>query len=470
MSDVRVAGADLAGLSRLHQGTVPSEVLRARRDRVAGFVGPGSIGLLQGAGRAPGSALFRQSNEMYYLTGVEAPHAYLTIGGAGTSTLYLPHRDPAMARVEGELLTSDDPDQVMALVGVDAVRPVEQLPHDLAFYVERAVSPRLVVPLRQPELATQSRDDVLAATAYALADPWASPSTRPARLVRRLRDAFPEAEIVNLSPIIDELRSHKDATEIALLRRAGELCATGITEAMRSTRPGVHEYELAAVAQFVFAAGGARGDGYRAIVAGGKNAWHGHYGRQADVLVDGDLVLMDYAPDFAYYTSDIGRMWPVNGTFTDAQRALYGFIVAYHRALLARIAPGALPEQIMDETAEEMADVLAATKFASAAHERAARGALQFRGQLSHPVGMSVHDVGSYRGRPLEIGTVISVDPMLWVEEDRDYVRCEDTLVVTADGCEVLTSAAPLDCDEIEAAMSQPGLLQAWTDSTGGAS
>ena len=80
--------------------------------------------------------------------------------------------------------------------------------------------------------------------------------------------------------------------------------------------PGVTEYELAAVANFVFLAGGARGEGYRAIVGGGQNAWFGHYGRLADPLRDGDLVLMDHAADFAYYTSDIGRMWPVNGTFT----------------------------------------------------------------------------------------------------------------------------------------------------------
>ena len=453
----------LEGLPSLYQRTVAPATLERRRQTVAEAIGPGSVALIQGAPRPPGSGLFRQSNEMYHLTGVEVPHAYLTItADTGLSALYLPHLDPSTASVEGPYLNCDDPQQVIALVGVPDVRPLETLGRDLAFYVERAPYPRLVVPLRPPEVGTQSRDDLLAAIGSALSDPWVTPVSRPATLVHRLSAAFPELDIADLSPVLDGLREHKDEDEIALLRRAGELCAAGVTEAMRSTEPGRYEYELAATAGFVFAAGGARGDGYRAIVAGGTNAWHGHYGRQSSPLADGDLVLMDYAPDFAYYTSDIGRMWPVNGTFSPGQRALYGFIVRYHRELLSRIGPGVLADDIMDEVARVMSPVVDDTRFASTAHQRAARGALDFRGHLSHPVGMSVHDVGRYRPRPLEVGTVISVDPMLWVEEEKAYVRCEDTLVITEGGCEVLTAAAPLDCDEIEAVMKQPGLLQSF--------
>lgn len=451
----------LEGLPSLYQRTVAPATLERRRRAVAEAIGPGSVALIQGAPRPPGSGLFRQSNEMYHLTGVEVPHAYLTItADTGISVLYLQHLDPSTAEVEGPYLNCDDPRQVIDLVGVPEVRPLETLGRDLAFYVERAPDPRLAVPLRPPEVGTQSRDDLLAATGSALSDPWVTPISPPATLVHRLSATFPELEITNLSPVLDGLREHKDDDEIALLRRAGELCAAGVTEAMRSTEPGRYEYELAATAGFVFAAGGARGDGYRAIVASGTNAWHGHYGRQSSPLADGDLVLMDYAPDFAYYTSDIGRMWPVNGTFSPGQRALYGFIVRYHRELLSRIGPGVLAGDIMDDVARVMSPIVDDTTFASTAHQRAARGALDFRGHLSHPVGMSVHDVGRYRTRPLEVGTVISVDPMLWVPEEKVYVRCEDTLVITDDGCQVLTAAAPLDCDEIEAVMKQPGLLQ----------
>jgi Xaa-Pro aminopeptidase len=451
-----------SGLPGLYQRTTAPAVLARRRTTVASAIGSGSVALLQGAAQPPGSGLFRQTNEHYHLTGIEVPHAYLTIdGGTARSTLYLPHLDPATTRVTGPVLHCDDPEAVTMATGVDRVRPLEALASDLSGQVLRVPSLRILVPMSPAELGTQSRDDLLAATAAALADPWCDPTSRPAALLARLRSAFPAVDMADLSPMLDAIRMCKDDTEIALLRRAGALCAAGITQAMRATAPGRFEYELAAVAGFVFAAGGARGDGYRAIVAGGTNAWYGHYGRQSSQLADGDLVLMDYAPDFAYYTSDIGRMWPVNGVYSAAQRALYGFIVAYHRALLRRLRPGALPDEIMDSAATEMSRLLDRTSFATGVHRDAARGALDFRGHLSHPVGMSVHDVGSYRSTPLRPGTVISVDPMLWIEPERGYVRCEDTVVITEDGYENLTAAAPLDCDQIEAVMREPGLLDA---------
>src|SRR6185295_8777097 len=130
----------------------------------------------------------------------------------------------------------------------------------------------------------------------------------------------------DLSPILDELRLIKSPRELELLRRAGTLSALAVREAMRSTRPGLREHHLEAVARYLFRLNGATGEGYCAIVASGAHIWHPHYFRNDDDLRDGDLVLMDYAPDFRYYTSDIGRMWPVNGRFDAVQRELYEFM------------------------------------------------------------------------------------------------------------------------------------------------
>ena len=412
--------------------------------------------------------LFRQTNEMYHLTGVEVPHAYLLIDGdTGASTLYLAHNDAAHARSSGDYLNADDVEVAARLTGFERVQPVEQLARDLARYALRPTPPRVLTPAAPAEGVAASRDSLLAGIASAAADPWASTSTAESRLARRIRASFPSLDVGDLTPVLDRLREVKDDVEIELLRRAGALTADAVTEAMRCTAPGVHEYELAAVANFVFLAGGARGEGYRAIVGGGENAWFGHYGRLADPLRDGDLVLMDHAADYAYYTSDIGRMWPVNGTFTTAQRTLYGFIVDYHRRLLARIGPGVDSWELMAEVREEMTPIVERTEWAAPHHRAAAQGALEFTGHLSHPVGMAVHDVGDYRSRPLEPGVVMAIDPMIWIPEERQYVRCEDTVVVTADGCEVLTSAAPLDCDEIEAAMGEDGLLDQWSAGPG---
>ena len=98
--------------------------------------------------------------------------------------------------------------------------------------------------------------------------------------------------------------------------------------------------------RYHYLANGARDAGYRAIIAGGPNAWYGHYSANNCPLQDGDLVLVDCAPDYCYYTSDIGRMWPVNGRYSPVQRELYGFMVEYHKVLLRLIRPGVTDAQI----------------------------------------------------------------------------------------------------------------------------
>jgi Xaa-Pro aminopeptidase len=209
-----------------------------------------------------------------------------------------------------------------------------------------------------------------------------------------------------------------------------------------------------------FGLGGARGEGYRGIIASGHNTWFGHYGRQGDVLQDGDLVLMDYAPDVAYYTSDIGRMWPVSGTYSPLQRLLYGFMVDYHKELVSRVRPGAVPGDILAESAQVMGARLEGMSFPDECYRKAATAALSFRGHLSHPVGMAVHDVGDYTVTPLLPGMVFSIDPQMWVPEVDTYIRVEDTVLVTTDGVEVMTAAAPLELDDVEALMREPGQLQ----------
>jgi Xaa-Pro aminopeptidase len=281
-------------------------------------------------------------------------------------------------------------------------------------------------------------------------------------LARELRNSFPQLEVRDLSPLLDQKRLLKSPTELALMREAGRLCGMSVLEAMRCTKPGVYEYELEAVADFVYLQGGARGGAYAAIIAGGRNAWYGHYSANSSALAAGDILLMDYAPDYRYYTSDIGRMWPIDGVYSSRQRELYDFVVDYHRALTTRIRPGVTPDAVLDEAAEEMRLRLAETRFSSPAYRRAADQALKFRGHLSHPVGMAVHDVGSYRQDAFEQGLVISIDPMLWVPEEQLYVRVEDTVVVTGDGIENFTGLVPLDPESIEQVMAEPGILEHW--------
>jgi Xaa-Pro aminopeptidase len=231
-------------------------------------------------------------------------------------------------------------------------------------------------------------------------------------------------------------------------------------EAMRSTSPGVYEYQLDAAAKYVFHAGGARGDGYASIIGGGTNAFLGHYFRKSDALRDGDLVLMDYAPDYRYYTSDVTRIWPVNGTYTAAQAALYEYIVAYRDALFRYIKPGVTADEVLDRAAADMTQYLVGKTFASPAHLKAVQQGLVFRGHFQHPVGMAVHDVGRVRGVPLRAGMVFTIDPMIWIPEERLYIRIEDMALVTADGVENLSGFVPTRISDVQRTIGEAGVIQ----------
>jgi len=425
----------------LFQTDLSPEEFFNRRMMVFDTIGNNALAILQGGCSPEYLKRFRQSDEFYYLCGVEVPNAYLLLDGKSRKTiLYLPGRSVEQERSEGPILNSDDAELAQKLTGVDEVRKPEALPCDLAGAVMIYVSHRHVGQ-------------------NATSDPLNGQPTREAHFIERLKALCPDAEVRDLSPVISSLRVVKSSAEINLMRFAGRLTGLAIAEAMRCTKPGIMEYQLGAVADYIFRVNGALGGAYPAIIGGGPNAWYGHYYRNNCELRDGDLVLMDYAPDYKHYTSDIGRMWPVNGKYAAWQRELYGFIVEYHKVLLKLIQPGVLASQIMDEAAKEMKRVVDRTTSSKPCYERAARQALEFRGHLSHTVGMHVHDGGDYSLKPLIPGTVFSVDPQMWVPEERLYIRVEDTVVVTQDGIENLTQLAPLELDDVEALMKEGGIL-----------
>lgn len=443
------------------QNDFPKEEFIQRRAWVYELIGSNAVAVIQGAPDVDGFEVFRQTNEFYYFTGLDVAHALLLMDGrTKQSMLYLPHRDEGRERSEGKTLSAEDQDLVKALTGVESVRPVEFLARNLQGRLIRLPAPALFTPFSPAELGTDSRDTQLGYRSSVASDPWDGQESRESHFIGLLQEQFPQFEIKDLSPLIDEMRSVKSDREIALIRRASEIAGYALIEAMRSTQPGVTEYQLDAVARYVYLINGARREGYNSITAGGTNAWMGHYFRNLDTLRSGEMVLMDYAPDYHYYTSDITRMWPVNGAFTRSQRQMAEYILAYRNALIKRIKPGVTPDGVMDGAAEEMKAYLASVTFEKEIYRNAAEAGLKFRGHLSHPVGLAVHDVGPYRPGPLKKGHVFSVDPMIWVPEEKLYIRMEDVVVVTNNGVELFTDFLPSTPDEIEKAMKEPGILQ----------
>jgi len=414
--------------------------LAERRKRLASSLPEGAVALIPGAETPRGSTLFRQFNDFYYLCGVEQPGCYLTISHTGESVIYLPEDDHST-------FSASNPGHVTQTTGLQAVRPLAMLTRRLQWLRI------LYFPSREAEGERESWDCLERWRQATLNDPLDKRRGRVGQIAYNLRAEFPYIEIRDLSPILDEMRAIKSESELVLMRRAGELTGLAVVAAMQATQPGVIEYELYAEMEYVYLRGGARGPSYSPIVPGSANAGDSHYGANNCRLDDGDIVLADCAPDYRYYTSDIGRMWPVNGVFSEKQKSLYNYVLAYHQTLLPMMRPGAMRQDIHRMAAETMRPVFETWEFASKEQRETAACLFDFWDHVSHGVGMCVHDVSLHHNRPFEPGMVFAVDPMAWDRKNDTYFRVEDTVVITETGCEVLTRSCPLTVEDIEATM-----------------
>jgi Xaa-Pro aminopeptidase len=439
-----------------------------RRAAVFDAIGKGGVAILQGAPTPVGYTRFHQSADFYYLSGVEVPNAYLLLDPVERRTsLYLPHRNDRRELGEGKVLSAEDADEVRKSSAVDAVFGTDLLAEHLARLLQRRAALTAYTPLFPPEGSAESRDLALRRVAELGSDGWDAGPSRAGGFVRKLQDRFPNLAIADLSPTLDRLRLIKSPREIAMIGRATRLSGLALLEAMRSTRPGQYEHELDGVAKFVFYRNGAQGDAYYSLIASGQNAWWPHYNAGKRKMEDGDFLLMDYAPDVGYYMSDVTRMWPVNGTFSQWQRELYGFYLACYEAILNAIRPGVEAGTIMKAAAKEMDRALATAKFSKDIYRRAAESFVrEYRSAadapdaaLGHWVGLATHDDGPHSG-PLKPGMVFTIEPALRVPEEKIYVRLEDLIVITEKGRDVLSDFLPRDMTAIEKVMKEEGILE----------
>ena len=453
----------------------PPEEFAARRAKVYEAMGKDAFAVIQGAASPPGYTRFRQSNDFYYLCGIETPHAYLLLDGAKKkSTLFLPHRSEGREKGEGRMLSAEDADEVMKLSGVEAVLGTDLLAENMEGRARRDQRV-LYSPLSPAEGVSMSRDLAMRYTADTASDPFDGRPSREGNFVRLVEERFPVLKVEDLSPTLDALRLIKSPRELALIRKATRLSGLALVESMRSTRPGQYERELDAVGKFIFYRAGAQGDAYYSLIGSGRNAYWPHYNAGKRKMEDGDFLLMDYAPDYGYYMSDVTRMWPVNGKFSTWQRELYGFYLACYREILKAIGPGKTGAQVIDQAGAAMDPILAAAKFSKPSHRTAAEdfvakykasGSSEYP-YLGHWVGMATHDVGSHEG-PLRPGMVFTVEPALTVPDEKIYVRLEDVVFINEKGAEIVSTEAPWDIDAIEKVMKEEGMLERYK-LTGGA-
>jgi len=282
--------------------------------------------------------------------------------------------------------------------------------------------------------------------------------------------AQPPGEFLDLDHLLHDLRLYKSAAELRIMRKAGKISAAAHVRAMEFCRPGVYEYQLEAEIQHQFGLNGARFPAYSSIVGSGNNGCILHYIDNGDAIVDGDLVLIDAGCELEHYAADITRTFPANGVFSVAQKALYEVVLKANLAAIKLIKPGNHWNQFHDATVKVITQgLLDLGLLKGNLKSLIEQGAYSdfYMHRAGHWLGMDVHDVGDYKvgnqWRVLEEGMVMTVEPGIYVAPDNKKVakkwrgigiRIEDDVVVTADGCEVMTTAVPKTVSEIEALMA----------------
>jgi Xaa-Pro aminopeptidase len=394
---------------------------------------------------------FRFDSYFYYLSGFKEPESVLfLIAGANAKTILF-CRDKDLEREIWDGFRYG-PDAAVAEFGIDEAYSINQIDE---------IAPQL--------LANQSK------VFYSLgADlTW---DTRVTGWINQLRTqartglSAPDS-IVDVRKLLDEMRLCKSSAELAVMKRSANIAAAAHQRAIQLTRPGMMEYEIEAEFLYEFYRHGAQAPAYTSIVAGGANACTLHYNANNAKLRDGDLLLIDAGCELDGYASDITRTFPVNGKFSAAQKDLYELVLAAQAAAISQVSP----TQHWNAPHEAALDVLIRGFIdfglcKGSPDEVLENGSYRefYMHRTGHWLGLDVHDAGAYKDqagdwRMLVPGMTLTVEPGCYVRPSQNVpehfwnigIRIEDDVLVTTQGCEVLTSAAVKSVADIESLMKQ---------------
>jgi len=393
---------------------------------------------------------YRQSTDLYYLTGFEEPGAVAVLSADDEHpfVLFVQPKDREREVWNGRRVGVDG---AVADYGADAAYSNEKLDEEL---------PRLL------------------GQADRIYHRWGVDHAFDVRLIKlmprfrreRQRNGKGPTAIVDPSEVLGEMRLIKTEQDLELLRRAVEISCDGHLAAIRSLRPGVYEHEIEAVLRYVFRKNGSQRPGYPPIVASGHNSTVLHYTTNNRRIEEGDLLLIDAGTEFGYYTGDITRTFPASGSFTEEQASVYQVVLDAQLAAIEEIRPGAdfyAPHnravRLLTEGLVRLG--LLEGEVDKLIEEREYRKF--YMHGTSHWLGMDVHDAGPYKVSPdadrkLEPGMVLTVEPGLYIAEDLEGIgerykgigiRIEDDVLVTPGGNEVLSARVPKTIEEIEGLM-----------------
>jgi Xaa-Pro aminopeptidase len=388
---------------------------------------------------------FRFDSHFHYLTGFDEPESVLVLitGSETKSILFCREKDLEREIWDGFRY---GPQEAQKLFGFDAAYPIAQLDEKLVELMGN--QPALYLPLG----AQAVWDDRILAL-----------RTRVQSLARSGITAPNEIHDVRMA--LNEMRLIKDSVEISIMRRAATISSGAHRRAMQATRPGRMEYEIEAELLHEFRRHGAQAPAYTSIVAGGGNACVLHYINNNMKLKDGDLLLIDAGCEVDGYAADITRTFPVNGKFSAAQKDAYEIVLAAQLTAIAAARPGNHWNVPHDSAMRVLVQGMIDLKLCSGTVDSVIESGDYKRFYMhrtGHWLGMDVHDVGNYKidneWRDLTPGMALTVEPGLYIRPAENVpealwnigIRIEDDVVITEQGCEVITHEAPKTVAEIE--------------------
>lgn len=374
---------------------------------------------------------FRANRQFFYYTGLTRENMALVMkkrGGQVTSTLYIPEVDPHAVRWTGKMVT---PSEAKEISGIDNIRYIHQLDGDLSGYLAAEAA-----EVAYFDTYRHSQGDL---PDYNLVK------------AKEFADRYPAVTIKNLHTPTAMLRRCKDAEEIAAIRRAIDVTKKGLEEVLSTLRPGMREYQVQAAFESRIFCEGAEGPAFATIAGAGINGTMLHYGTNRELCNDGDLILLDLGAKVDGYCADITRTYPVNGKFSEHQRQYYDIVLAANRA----VAKAAKPGMTTRDLNEICKDVLAQGMMKLGKITKPEEISRYYMHGVSHQLGIDVHDIEVADDRILHPGCVITDEPGLYIDEEAIGIRIEDDLLITENGCEVLSADIIREADEIEAFMKR---------------
>jgi Xaa-Pro aminopeptidase len=405
----------------------------ARRTELAGKLKTGYV-LLFAKTEVPAANHYREDNDFYYYTGLGDPGAVMLMDVATQRTMiFEPQQDPREVQVYGANLLAMSKDQQKEL-GYPVVHPLPALDGYLSFLFSGGEEHDLWLRLGFADKPDGARFE----TGRDYADQYNNsygedlPGDRGEFV--KLRERYPAATFRNLTGAIDEMRNIKRPGEIEVLRRNGRISAQGDEQAIHMAHPGMYQYQIEAEAEFVFRNSGAQGLAYPAIVGSGVNANTWHYFFNRNKIAAGEVVVFDFAADLDHMTMDITRTFPIDGKFTPEQAKWYNVDLECQKAVIDMLKVGNTYEQ--------------AEAAGKKIFDREGIGS-QWYCWPGHFVGLATHDVLMAKG-PIKAGQVVTVEPIVEFPDKHWHFRVEDTILITANGPEILSSSVPKEIGDVE--------------------